>query len=183
MLFYALQSATQLTPGVIDACNCLGLWGAGIALQLKKEFPGAYKIHNNYCKDREMEDLLNTCQLIPPSEGNSKSKKNDSAKQVWIACLFTSKGYGRKNAGPGNPGLSKKEDVVEATKEALEDFRKQLQDLRSKGGKEDEDGRPGDIASVKFNAGSFKVPWEETESSIKAIFADEDIRWLVVSNS
>lgn len=93
-------------------------------------------------------------------------------KNVSIACLFTSKGYGRKNLKRKNPGLSKKDDVVAATETALVDFLEQL----GKG-----EGCSQAITSVEFNAGSFKVPWKETQALIEEVFKDYEGRWTVVS--
>ena len=113
---------------------------------------------------------MGTCQLIKPQQQRATSKA------VQIACLFTSKGYGRKNLKKLNPGLSSKSEVLAATKEALKDFRKQLDDASGKEGES-----TGDIASVRFNAGAFKVPWEDTEAIIKDVFAGYEGGWVVVS--
>lgn len=157
-----------------DACNCVGEWGAGVALQLKKEFPNAYDIYYDHCQDKKHEELLGTCLLISPQAEDRKLVD----KEVFIACLFTSKGYGRKNVKKGNPGLSNKDEVLAATKTALGDFKEQVNQRQdnSKG-----DDGPLFIASVKFNAGSFKVPWEETRAQIEEIFGDYKGTWTVVS--
>jgi ADP-ribose 1''-phosphate phosphatase len=114
---------------------------------------------------------MGTCLLISPQAEDSEV----IGKEVYIACLFTSHGYGKKNTKTKNPGLSKKTDVIAATKTALEDLRKQLDQSHS-----DSDGVLN-ITSVKFNAGSFKVPWEETQSLIEEAFQDYGGTWTVVS--
>ncbi|KPI38740.1 ADP-ribose 1''-phosphate phosphatase [Cyphellophora attinorum] len=158
---------------LVHACNCIGNWGAGVALHLKKHFPEAYKLQYEYCQERTHEELMGSCLVILPQDEDSKA----IGKEVYIACLFTSHGYGRKNSKTKNPGLSKKADVLTATKTALEDLRKQLDQLHSKG----ESDRVLEITSVKFNAGSFKVPWEETQLQIEEAFKDYGGTWIVVS--
>lgn len=156
-------------------------------MQLKKQFPGAFTVYESHCKKRSLDTLLNTCLLIPPQPKDDKDTTMSSTSQghsaaiksVWIACLFTSKGYGRKNVKRGNPGLSARREVVAATKDALDEMRRQLDVLR-KGENEQANGL-GEIASVKFNAGSFKVPWEETEALVKRSLAGYDGEWVVVS--
>jgi ADP-ribose 1''-phosphate phosphatase len=140
-------------------------------LHLKKHFPEAYALQHDYCQDRTYEELMGSCLLISPQTEDSKA----IGKEVYIACLFTSHGYGRKNTKTKNPGLSKKADVIAATKTALEDLRKQLDQSNS-----NSDGVLN-IASVKFNAGSFKVPWEETEAQIEEVFDGYGGTWTLVS--
>jgi ADP-ribose 1''-phosphate phosphatase len=126
---------------------------------------------------------MGTCLLIPPqsedygpqhSEDADTSENRKSAK-VYIACLFTSKGYGRGNKKAGRPAKSPKQTIVKATEQALADFVTQYQELE--GGKE----RAGDIFSVRFNAGSFGVPWETTEEALKRIWDEVDVTWTVVN--
>jgi ADP-ribose 1''-phosphate phosphatase len=161
----------------------VGDWGAGIALQLRDQFPTAYNIQKSWCEEQRIDDLMGTCLLIPPQSEDydqqhntaTEANKDQQPSKVYIACLFTSKGYGRGNKKAGRPGRSPKQTIIRATEQALADFVAQYQKLASG------EDRPGDIFSVRFNAGFFGVPWETTEEALKRIWDEVDVAWTVVS--
>lgn len=135
------------------SCNCMGSWGAGIALQFKRRHPDAFKQYKDHCAAHagKPEELLGTCLLI-------------HSKTYWIACLFTSVGNSSSNCGRPR---SSKDDIVEATRLALADLLRQLH-----GERYISELQPGDdyfpvINIPQINAGLFCVPWNETESVIK----------------
>jgi ADP-ribose 1''-phosphate phosphatase len=175
------QSPIKLTtPSHPDACNTLGAWGSGIALQLRRQFPAAYSIYANHCKTNHAEDLLGTCLLIAPQE-----KDIDRTKPVWIACLFTSVGYGKGNKRNGNPGVSSKEDIVKATAPALLrmllDWESERENEAAKEDGAEEKTPDSAIFCPKFNAGSFGVEWEKTEELIVQKWGAVEAQWTVVS--
>lgn len=192
-----------------DACNCLGAWGSGIALQLKKQFPAAFKVYAQTCTDNDPTDLFGTCLLIAPQAADysptatTRQTSATAKKPVWIACLFTSVGWGKGNKRTGNPGVSSKDDILKATSTSLMSLLLEWRDARgeeeedsrgdeeedSRGEEEEDSGddkndlrKPGDIFCPRFNAGSFGVPWEGTEELILQKWSSVPVVWTVVSN-
>ncbi|KAH0158321.1 hypothetical protein KCU67_g7558, partial [Aureobasidium melanogenum] len=51
---------------LLHACNCVGSWGAGIALAFKKRYPKHFAVYEAYCKSKTPNSILSTCLLIPP---------------------------------------------------------------------------------------------------------------------
>lgn len=102
----------------------------------------------------------------------------------WIACLFTSVGYGTKNTRFSNPGRDSPEKILRQTRMALESLRAQLEDYaRSDLGEHDQYAVPGDLWACKFNSGAFGVDWEETMEIIESEFQGFDRPLTVVARS
>lgn len=111
-----------------------------------------------------------TCLLIPPqhrdheakpaarSTGRPSAAKRRRVNRHWIACLFTSKGYGRR-------GKSSTEDILENTRLAVEDLRRQVEEVRNDGKKE----APEELWGCRFNAGLFGVEWERTKKVLEEV--------------
>jgi len=93
---------------LVHSCNTVGSWGAGIALAFKERYPAEFEIYRSICKEQGA-DLIGTCLLIPGTKHH-------------IACLFTSKAYGRRKDG--------KSEILAATKTAVEDLVRQNRDKR-----------------------------------------------------
>lgn len=136
------------------------------------------------CRDFDTR-LLGKCLLIPPQpadyEGRDRSRILYSPR-VWVACLFTSKGYGRKQRG--NPGRGKPAEILTSTKTALADFREQLEAYGQSNFDPDtswktDDEKPGRLLSVKFNSGNFGVPWNDTELTLAEVFGRFERPWFV----
>jgi ADP-ribose 1''-phosphate phosphatase len=85
---------------LVHACNTLGSWGAGIALSFKERYPAQFAVYKAHCKEHG-QALVGSC-LVIPGEGHD------------IACLFTSRAYGRRKDGP--------EEILKATKTAVRDL-------------------------------------------------------------
>jgi ADP-ribose 1''-phosphate phosphatase len=88
---------------LVHACNTKGSWGAGIALAFRSRFPEQYEQYRNHCAEN-MDALVGTCLLLP-------------AENYTVACLFTSRNYGRHKDSP--------DQILAATKSALEDLVRQ----------------------------------------------------------
>lgn len=73
-LFQCVSAAKK--PVLAHSCNCLGVWGGGIALQFRKRYPSAYDRYKSYCLSQEGE-ILGSALVIEESD-------------CRIACLFTS---------------------------------------------------------------------------------------------
>ena len=158
---------------ILHATNCLGEWGSGIALALKKALPHAFKRYREYCDSATTpESLAGRCLLIPPQVEDDES--NDK-KMLWVGCLFTSVGYGRKTKS--TPGRSSQADILAFTNKALEGFREQLKG-RAK------DARPAEVWMCQFNSGSFKVPWKKSEAIARQVLDEwavgNDVRVVIV---
>jgi ADP-ribose 1''-phosphate phosphatase len=91
---------------LVHACNTKGSWGAGIALAFKQRFPDAFKVYRAHCQENG-DSLAGTCLII---DGGSH----------YIACLFTSRAYGRNKDSP--------EQILTATDSALRDLMAQNTD-------------------------------------------------------
>ena len=88
---------------LVHACNTKGSWGAGIALAFKARYPAQFKQYQAYCREHG-DDLIGTCLLIP---GNTHD----------IACLFTSRAYGRRKDSPS--------EILSATRTSVQDLIRQ----------------------------------------------------------
>jgi len=88
---------------LVHACNTKGSWGAGIALAFRERFPEAFLGYKHCCEENG-DTLVGTCLLL-------------QASKYTIACLFTSRAYGRRKDKP--------DQILEATKLALEDLVRQ----------------------------------------------------------
>jgi len=113
---------------LVHACNTLGSWGAGIAAVFKEKYPSQFELYKTHCKEHG-QALIGTCLLIPGDKYN-------------IACLFTSRAYGKRKDKP--------DEILAATRTAVQDLMKQ---------------NPGKkpLHACRFNSGKFGVPWEHTE--------------------
>ncbi|KAI1908881.1 ADP-ribose 1''-phosphate phosphatase [Ophidiomyces ophidiicola] len=103
--------------------------------------------------------------------GTLSTPEEVTGRKHWIACLFTSWHYGSKKGMP--------DEVLENTALALEDLKRQLEELplREKnetgGYPADEEGdngkleeKPTELWSCRLNAGLFGVPWASTKEII-----------------
>ncbi|KAI3399958.1 hypothetical protein diail_5114 [Diaporthe ilicicola] len=171
------SSDAASTTFLAHACNCLGVWGAGIALELKELLPNAFEADRRSCRESPgRASLPGTCLLIPHEPPTALAPANPAAPKISIACLRTSLGFGRPQHRLNNPGLDNKDLVVEQTRSALRDFRAQLEQMGQEQQKEIM------VWSPKFNSGAFKVPWERTERLIEEVFAGWAGKWCVMQS-
>ncbi|KAJ7065197.1 hypothetical protein C8F01DRAFT_1124647 [Mycena amicta] len=120
---------------LIHSCNTRGSWGAGIAVAFKEKFPEAFAEYKAVC-ERDGAALLGSCLLIRGSEYD-------------VACLFTSKDYGRRVDSP--------EKILAATQLAMADLIEKNKD------------HPKALHACRLNGGKFKVEWGLTESLLEAL--------------
>jgi ADP-ribose 1''-phosphate phosphatase len=174
------------------ATNCLGEWGAGIALELRGIFPAAFRVYRDFCESFRKpssntpypsRDLAGRCLVIPPQEADVRA----GAPRVFIVCLFTSYGYGAKKGDkPGRDGVK---TILEQTGSALREMRILLEgevtEKEDGGNSTTDTGKGVDagfvVYSPMFNSGAFKVPWERTEALIHDAFKDWTGRWIVLT--
>lgn len=67
------------------SCNPFGLWGGGIAVVFKKQFPSAYKAYARHCQGKVQ---LGSCYVVRLDESDPGNANR--ASPAYIACLFTS---------------------------------------------------------------------------------------------
>ncbi|CAI7600047.1 unnamed protein product [Penicillium glandicola] len=180
-------SFVQETPGdlfdapnggaLIHACNCEGVWGAGIARAFRERYPAAYKIYRNHCliyRDNPATDIitdlrnedtqpslvvqrpLGTALIIPPQQSDFLLHR----RRHWIICLFASKNYGSR--------MDSEDMIVNSTFAALKHLSEQLRVLPrevSEAGNE----RPQSLYSSRFCTGLFNVPWERIRKLINTV--------------
>jgi len=139
------------TAMIVHACNCRGIWGAGVAAQLEKQYPHAFKAHQEYCHQEDNDDLGRSMAIFHPGP--------------TIGCLFTRAGYGKITEREEKIGYEKA--VLQATETAmtsmLEGMSKQLQsgDLRFKNITE--------IRMPMINNGHFGIEWDKTAKVLTGI--------------
>ncbi|KAK6538105.1 ADP-ribose 1''-phosphate phosphatase [Orbilia ellipsospora] len=141
---------------LIHACNCVGSWGAGIALAFKQKYPAAYQVYHNHCTTAHSDpsSLLGTTLLIPPQESDPDGH--------WIACLFTSERYGKRVDSP--------EMILRRTKGAFEGLLEQVRRV----------GVDGGLHACKINSGRFGVDWGRTREALEECLRVEGAGRVVV---
>lgn len=131
---YVKGNLFELAPKgayLAHASNCQGVWGSGIAVEFRKRFPRAYS------------QYVEVCTTWTPEQNIGDAYELDSK----VVALMTSKDYGS--------GRDSKEDILENTEAALQDFTRYQED-------------EGLVLHMpKINSGLFGVPWEETEAILK----------------
>jgi ADP-ribose 1''-phosphate phosphatase len=125
---------------------------------------------------------LGTCLLIPPQRGDyapdsgrgQRRSRNvqlqatglsQNRRKHWIACVITSRLYGRSVSPP--------DIIIENTRLAVRDLKRQLAELQRARGAEacansdNSDNRPGELWSCRFNSGLFAVAWAESRKVLE----------------
>ncbi|VEU21318.1 DEKNAAC102575 [Brettanomyces naardenensis] len=165
-LFQLTKEPTLKPLLLAHACNCMGVWGGGIAFAFKQRFTSAYKIYHKFCTDfrSDPSSLLGKSLLIPVSPRDSGFVKG-AGEKLLIVCLFTSV-MGEESA----------HEIATNTKNALLDLKKQLADptlVYDKTARSIVEGYESKTEELtvnmpKINAGIFGVPWELTENALKS---------------
>ena len=98
---------------LIHACNTLGSWGAGIALAFQFRYPAAFAVYKAHCKAHSdnVDGWIGTCLIIRGEPVTEGGKGHD------IACLFTSRAYGKYKDSAAN--------ILNATRGAVKDLLQQ----------------------------------------------------------
>ncbi|KAJ5819079.1 Appr-1-p processing [Penicillium riverlandense] len=151
-----------------DACNCMGVWGAGIARMFRQRYPRAYQYYRSHCQSYseypERNSIINlqvggdrrisvwkplgTALVIPPQ----------GSETHWIICLFTSRGFGNRVSSPNL--------IANSTYAALKDLERWMgiyQALHEHMGL----AMPNDLYACRFNSGRFDFPWNRTRNLIE----------------
>ncbi|KAJ5158059.1 uncharacterized protein N7500_007710 [Penicillium coprophilum] len=183
----AVADFVQETPGdlfdapngaaLIHACNCQGIWGAGIARAFHERYPAAYEIYRKHClnyRDHPVTDVitdlrdedsqpslvvhrpLGTALMIPPQQSDFLLHR----RRHWIICLFTSEHYGSR--------VDPEYMVVNNTFAALQHLSEQLR-VSLHQGSESRNERPQRLYSNRFCTGLFKVPWDRIRKLIDTV--------------
>ena len=164
--------------------------------------PAAFEVYQLHCKRAARPyDLIGTCLLIPPQPSDYEQQRKVKLKVTdkliisdinvpkprrWIACLFTSIGYGRPNMKTNNPGKGSPSSILTFTRTALEELRTLLEDFgptnfnKMTRGATDDD-KPGEIWSPMFNSGAFGVDWGDTQQILIDEFNGFERLWLLVN--
>ncbi len=127
----------------LHSCNAQGHWGAGIAVLFKRIFPEAYEEHIRVVNHPGMGYLVNH-------------------QDYKVACLITSKHYGRYKDSP--------HVILNNTKISLTNLLNSIPDKDIK------------IYSPKINSGYFSTPWDKTSKVIEEVcsdFLEKNINWVV----
>lgn len=151
-LIYRTGSLFEAPPGavLVHACNGQGVWGAGIAAQMKVRFPAAFEKYRLRCVSTPWARLRGVAQV-------------SYCSPFWVASLLVSEQYGARRDSP--------ERVVEATWAAL----RGLLAPESWG----VSARPREFHSPRISAGLFGVPWESTAAVIGGLAPLYGVSWTV----
>lgn len=90
---------------LLHSCNCMGVWGSGVAKQFKQRFPGSFEEYELECTAHE-DANLGQADIFSHEDGFN------------VVALYTSAGFG--------PTLDRPEWILEATKSALQDLENQI---------------------------------------------------------
>ncbi|KAH3662415.1 hypothetical protein OGAPHI_005667 [Ogataea philodendri] len=131
------------------ACNCLGVWGGGIAAEFRRQFQSTYKVYHEHCLKYKSDpsELLGTALIIPADRKDS-GYVSGTGDKLSVVCLFTSV------MGGESP-----EEIAKYTELAMQDLKTQLSQTTTQ----------YVLAMPKINAGIFGVPWSLTERALTAV--------------
>ena len=101
----------------------------------------------NFSGNTYQESLLGTVLLIPPQD--------EDGNHYWIACLFTSIGYGH--------GRSSEDVILTSTQKAMSKL-KDVLDSMSQGRQR---GAKTNVWAVRLNSGKFGIEWEKTKNVLE----------------
>ena len=93
VMIYHLQTSVLDTHAKVVAhqVNCMGVMGSGVASQVKRKYPEAYKAYKSYCDQNEHYriGMLGSVQIVPVSF------MPDGEPRIFVANLFAQFDYGR----------------------------------------------------------------------------------------
>lgn len=84
---HAIQKIDDII--VCHQVNCHGVMGAGLALQVRHQFPNVFAEYQLLCDARQPADLLGLIQMVPAFRAGSM------VPEFSIANIFSQLGYGR----------------------------------------------------------------------------------------
>lgn len=154
-------SSARLTKFIPDATNCVGKWGAGIALEFKRRFPTAFEQYKFVCTNTKKDILVGSALLLHPAPLTTpRSALNKEERDYWIACLFTSKGYAQKKGSV--------DDILWNTETAMKDLLVKLSVERMAG------WDLGELWACSINSGNFGVPWYRTKEVLQEVIVEKN---------
>jgi len=130
-----------------------------VAAAFKAQYPGAHGVYVSHCRAHSGAALIGRTLLVPPQPADI-----GGGRRHWVACLFTSLGYGKAVDPP--------EKVLANTTSALVDLRGQVRALETTAAAGEASSvlpLPGEWHSAMINSVRFKVPWEETVAVIERV--------------
>lgn len=135
---------------LVHSCNGRGVWGSGVARQMKTRFPAAYEKYRLRCASVPWEQLRGVAQVshCPP---------------FWIASLPVSARFGAQRDASSR--------IVEATRAAL----RGLLWPAAWGG----EPVPREFHLPRINAETFGVPWETTAGVLEELARKYDAAWTI----
>lgn len=106
--------------------------------------------------------------VIPPQPGDYEVEDGRRSKRKrkvhgphWVACLFTSVGFGK--------GRSGEEEVLRNTRLAVEELKRDVEGRNGSKSGVDEEIVMGELWGCRFNAGLFGVEWERTKGVLEDV--------------
>lgn len=142
---------------LVHACNCMGVWGSGIAVEFRNRYPHAYEDYKDVCRKKQMAGQLETHLL-----GTGFWTGYPIGAQR-VGCLFTSLNYGKLKDSPGK--------ILKQTRLAVDMLLCITPPEYT-------------VHSPKINSGLFAVPWGKTEAVLEeALTKYPHHNWTVWDNS
>lgn len=174
-LFQLTKTSVTKPLLLAHACNCLGIWGGGIANLFKNRYFSSYELYHTYCHSFQESptELLGTSLLLPVSSSDAGFVNGNLQENLIIVCLFTSVIVQEAES-----------EIAKNTELALLDLKLKLKNpnlIENKISRSiikqyntkiiDSNGlidiNKYIINMPKINAGIFGVPWELTERAIE----------------
>lgn len=162
MIEYRKGNLFDAPPGValVQACNCQGSWGSGVAAEFRNNFKYAFLQYQKHCRKHLPKAFRARSILVGSSHSVWDHKKNNMKEPYLICSLFTSDKYASF--------VDSNDMIVAATDKAIAHL---LKDPALT--------KVPEIHSPKMNSGLFHVPWELTASIIEKHLEALGKPWIV----
>lgn len=143
---------------LVHACNARGVWGSGIAEEMKNRYPDSFLGYYDACHAAGLggPPVVGKALCLPNRKLYGKSQSGSGP----IICLVTSKDFGPQKDDP----TTIKVNTTLALNNLLENWSGPL-NMK--------------FASNKFNSGLFAVPWEQTEEILNVFVKKYSLDWTV----
>lgn len=138
---------------LVHACNARGVWGAGVAAQMKERFPTAFEAYAAQCRLGMLADPSGRSDEV----GRYAIHNSD---EYMVVSLITSDKWGSRVDPP--------ESILLATRMALHRLMTIWGSLSGV-----------QFHSPRFNSGLFKVPWTQTEAVLREVVDAYNVNWTV----
>lgn len=146
---------------MVHACNCRGIWGAGIARKMRDRYPEVYKAHQAYVRRRPTTELLGNQLLGTATVDAIQWEKR------FVGCLFASRDYGTRVDAPS--------DVLDATELAMVDL---LEKIRIYNFDASPNNKITSIYMPRICTGLFGLDWQVVKARLEGLAVVEGFEFI-----